>query len=91
MTICPACGAENRREARFCDSCGTTLERLDYPAREEAKVVTVLFADLVGFTQRAETNGSRGRSCAACSRTEQRLRSELERFGGTVENSSATR
>src|SRR3954452_19890671 len=24
--LCPACGNQNRDEARFCDSCGTPLE-----------------------------------------------------------------
>ena len=37
--------------ARFCSACGTALKR---PQREERKVVSVLFADLVGFTSRAE-------------------------------------
>ena len=54
MIVCPNCGAENRSEARFCDSCGAALAPEDASAREERKVVTVLFADLVGFTSRAE-------------------------------------
>ncbi len=83
MTICPACGAENREEARFCDSCGATLTA-GTPAREERKVVTVLFADLVGFTQRAETMDPEDVR-ALLQPYWQRLRSELERFGGTVE------
>ena len=49
---CPQCGQENPEGARFCFSCGTEL-RAD-AAREERKVVSVLFADLVGFTSRAE-------------------------------------
>jgi class 3 adenylate cyclase/tetratricopeptide (TPR) repeat protein len=83
MTICPACGAENREEARFCDSCGATLSASS-PAREERKVVTVLFADLVGFTQRAETMDPEDVR-SLLQPYWQRLRSELERFGGTVE------
>src|SRR3954468_23720017 len=84
MTICPACGAENREEARFCDSCGATLSASTTPAREERKVVTVLFADLVGFTQRAEAMDPEDVR-SLLQPYWQRLRSELERFGGTVE------
>src|SRR5205823_10018895 len=52
--------------------------------RQERKVVTVLFADLVGFTARAETLDPE--DVAAVLRPyHERLRSELERFGGTVE------
>jgi class 3 adenylate cyclase len=49
---CPNCGQENPAGARFCFSCGTPFETP--VTREERKVVTVLFADLVGFTSRAE-------------------------------------
>ena len=83
MTTCAACGAENRDEARFCDACGAPLTVAE-PAREERKVVTVLFADLVGFTQRAETMDPEDVR-ALLQPYWQRLRAELERFGGTVE------
>ena len=52
--------------------------------REERKVVTVLFADLVGFTARAESLDPE--DVAAVLRPyHERLREELERWGGTVE------
>ena len=51
---CASCGHENRDDARFCDACGAPLAVAAEVAREERKVVTVLFADLVGFTSRAE-------------------------------------
>jgi class 3 adenylate cyclase/tetratricopeptide (TPR) repeat protein len=53
-------------------------------ARRERKVVTVLFADLVGFTARAEELDPEDVE-AILSPYHDRLRSELERFGGTVE------
>jgi uncharacterized Zn finger protein (UPF0148 family) len=52
---CPSCGKELEGEIVFCPYCGTRL--VEAPARagrEERKVVTVLFADLVGFTARSE-------------------------------------
>src|SRR5690349_21368779 len=53
-------------------------------ARRERKVVTVLFADLVGFTARSEQLDPE--DVAAVLRPyHERLRAELERFGGTVE------
>src|SRR6184192_1199728 len=52
--------------------------------RRERKVVTVLFADLVGFTARAEELDPE--DVAAILRPyHERLRIELERHGGTVE------
>jgi class 3 adenylate cyclase/tetratricopeptide (TPR) repeat protein len=54
------------------------------PAYEERKVVTVLFADLVGFTSRAEQMDPEDVR-ALLSPFYARLRAELERFGGTVE------
>src|SRR5919106_3590669 len=53
-------------------------------ARKERKLVTVLFADLVGFTARAESLDPEDVE-AILEPYHQRLRGELERFGGTVE------
>src|SRR5205823_8170937 len=52
--------------------------------RQERKVVTALFADLVGFTSRAERLDPEDVR-AMLSPYYARLRSELERHGGTVE------
>src|SRR5204863_3934256 len=52
--------------------------------RRERKIVTVLFADLVGFTARAETMDPEDVE-AILRPYHQRVRSELERHGGTVE------
>jgi class 3 adenylate cyclase len=82
---CPACGFENLASAKFCSECGARLSpRSIGSAREERKVVSVLFADLVGFTSRAESlNPEDVRSVLAPYHA--RLRDEIERFGGTVE------
>ncbi len=52
--------------------------------RRERKVVTVLFADLAGFTSRAEAMDPED-VAALLDPYHARLKSELERFGGTVE------
>ena len=52
--------------------------------RQERKVVTILFADLVGFTSRAETMDPED-VASLLGPYHARLRHELERFGGTVE------
>src|SRR5205814_5501269 len=52
--------------------------------RRERKVVTVLFADLVGFTSRAEQLDPEDVE-AFLRPYHERLRAELERHGGTVE------
>src|SRR3954469_13289646 len=53
-------------------------------ARKERKVVTVVFADLVGFTARAETLDPEDVE-AILRPYHARLREELERYGGTVD------
>ena len=53
-------------------------------SRKERKVVTVVFADLVGFTARAEALDPEDVQ-AILEPYHSRLRSELERHGGTVE------
>jgi class 3 adenylate cyclase/tetratricopeptide (TPR) repeat protein len=83
MIICAACGAQNREGARFCDSCGSPIAEAT-EAREERKVVTALFADVVGFTGRAEQLDPEDVR-AMLTPYYALLRSELERHGGTVE------
>ena len=54
MLTCPNCGVQNPDGARFCNACASPLQADERALGEERKVVTVLFADLVGFTARAE-------------------------------------
>jgi class 3 adenylate cyclase/tetratricopeptide (TPR) repeat protein len=82
MPVCPVCTQDNPEVARFCLACGAALTR-DAP-REERKIVTVLFADLVGFTSRAEKLDPEDVRAVLRPYWE-RLRAELERHGGTVE------
>ncbi len=49
---CPACAAPLPAGARFCPSCGAPLA-VD-PVTEERRIVSVLFADIEGFTSLAE-------------------------------------
>jgi class 3 adenylate cyclase/tetratricopeptide (TPR) repeat protein len=70
--------------AKFCSECGAAVASAEPLAQEERKVVSVLFADLVGFTSRAEQMDPEDVR-ALLSPYYARLRSELERFGGTVE------
>ena len=84
MLMCPSCGQENPDGFRFCGGCAAQLTTEPPPRREERKVVTVLFADLVGFTARAEHMDPEDVR-ALLAPYHERLRGELERFGGTVE------
>jgi class 3 adenylate cyclase len=84
MLTCPSCGQENPDGFRLCGMCGASLAPETTQPREERKVVTVLFADLVGFTARAEQLDPEDVQ-ALLSPYHARLRSELERHGGTVE------
>ena len=84
MLTCTSCGRENPDGASFCNACGAPLAAEAPAPREERKVVTVLFADLVGFTAQAERldpEEVRG----LLQPYHARLRSVLERHGGTVE------
>ena len=85
MQVCPSCGFENVEGANFCANCGARLAGGEQAAaREERKVVSVVFADLVGSTARAERLDPEDVR-AVLAPYHDRLRIELERFGGTVE------
>ena len=82
--ICPTCRSESAEGAKFCSECGTSLALERAGVREERKVVTCLFCDLVGFTARAESMDPEDvRRLVQPYFT--RVRSELEHYGGTVE------
>jgi class 3 adenylate cyclase/tetratricopeptide (TPR) repeat protein len=80
---CPSCGRENADDAHFCSSCGTPLVAPE-AAREQRKVVTVLFCDLVGSTALGESTDPEALR-ARMRRYFEDLRVILERHGGSVE------
>jgi class 3 adenylate cyclase len=80
---CSSCGAANREGARFCDTCGAALAEAA-PAREQRKVVTVLFCDVTGSTalgERLDPEALR----ALLARYFEQMKGIVERHGGTVE------
>jgi class 3 adenylate cyclase len=84
VAICPNCGEGNPDGFKFCGACATPLEQKQGPEAEERKVVSVLFVDLVDFTARfhdADPEDVR----AILAPYHQRLKREIEGFGGTVE------
>jgi class 3 adenylate cyclase/tetratricopeptide (TPR) repeat protein len=83
VVTCSACGSKNAAEAKFCSECGARLASASR-AIEERKIVTVVFCDLVGSTARAERLDPEDVR-AELSSYHARVRSELERHGGTVE------
>src|SRR6266508_4182187 len=83
MGACPACGRELPEPFPFCPFCGSSTVP-GAGTREERKIVTVLFVDLVGFTARSERlDPEEVRAFLAPYHAH--VRDELERFGGTVE------
>jgi class 3 adenylate cyclase/tetratricopeptide (TPR) repeat protein len=83
MLTCPHCGEENPERARFCLSCGQSLV-VEAPVGEERKVVSVLFVDLVGFTNRSDRADPEDVR-ATLRPYHERVKADIERFGGTVE------
>jgi class 3 adenylate cyclase/tetratricopeptide (TPR) repeat protein len=85
MTACPSCGFENPDGAKFCSECGASLvAAASGHRREERKVVSVVFVDLVGSTARAESSDPEDVRALLRIYHEQ-AREELESRGGTVE------
>jgi class 3 adenylate cyclase/tetratricopeptide (TPR) repeat protein len=81
MAVCRLCDAELPAAARFCASCGAQVAG---HVGDERKVVTVLFADLVGST--ATGSDSDPEEFGAAVRPQlARMREALERHGGTIE------
>jgi class 3 adenylate cyclase len=83
MRTCRACGQDNPEIARFCLACGAPLEA-DTPRREERRIVSIVFVDLVGFTSRSEQLDPEDVR-AILDPYHETVRDELESFGGVVE------
>jgi class 3 adenylate cyclase len=83
MPTCIACGQDNPEIARFCLACGASLVE-EAPRREERRIVSVVFVDLVGFTSRSEQLDPEDVR-AILTPYHGTVRDELESFGGVVE------
>jgi len=83
MTLCSVCGHEVPPGARFCPACGAPVSVEDRP-RDERRVVSVIFVDLVGFTARSERLDPEDVR-AVLAPYHERVRREIESFGGVVE------
>jgi class 3 adenylate cyclase/tetratricopeptide (TPR) repeat protein len=89
---CPNCGSANRPGARFCAECGTTLAASAGPTTApaasapvaERRVVSILFADLVGFTPFAEERDAEDVR-ETLSKYFELASDVIRRYGGTVE------
>ncbi|HEY2771162.1 MAG TPA: adenylate/guanylate cyclase domain-containing protein [Solirubrobacteraceae bacterium] len=91
---CPACGADAEPDDRFCATCGSALgettagsvtESLaDVAHVSERRLVSILFADLVGFTSMSEHRDPE-EVRELLSEYFERSRELIERYGGTVE------
>jgi len=84
---CAACGSANGPGAKFCGECGASLTAAPAPIPSpaaERRLVTVLFADLVGFTSHAEARDPEDVR-ELLSRYFELCRTLIDRYGGTVE------
>jgi class 3 adenylate cyclase/tetratricopeptide (TPR) repeat protein len=77
---CYTCGAEVPDGARFCPTCGADLQ----VRGDERRVVTVVFADLVGFTGLSEHRDPE-QVKALVDRCFERLVADIVAFGGRVD------
>jgi class 3 adenylate cyclase/tetratricopeptide (TPR) repeat protein len=80
---CDSCGEANTPQARFCASCGNRLAEPTLP-REERKLVSILFVDLVDFTARSDRADPEDvRELLQLYHAEAKRR--IEQYGGVVE------
>jgi class 3 adenylate cyclase/tetratricopeptide (TPR) repeat protein len=83
---CPACGVGNAPGVKFCGECGSPLDAVAAApaAVAERRLVSVLFADLVGFTALSESRDAEDVR-ELLSRYFDTCRTLIARYGGTVE------
>ena len=81
MTTCASCDSTLPDGARFCPACGHEVAS---PAAEERRVVTVVFADLVGYTALSEHLDPE-RVKRLIDASFERLIADITAFGGRVD------
>ena len=82
MAYCPACGAALPSVARFCPACAAPVAE-EAPS-EERKRATVLFADLVGSTELADSQDAE-RTRVLLNRFYDAMAEQIVKAGGTIE------
>jgi class 3 adenylate cyclase len=82
VITCANCGQENPAHAKFCLACGRELGAA--APREERRVVSVIFVDLVGFTAQSDKRDPEDVQ-AVLGPYHDCARREIESFGGSVE------
>ena len=82
--ICAACGQENPDGFRFCGACAAPLATGEVGQREERKVVTALFCDLVGFTALSESADPEDVNTMLASYSAM-ARAQIQNHGGIVQ------
>ncbi|MGZ5301566.1 MAG: ATP-binding protein [Actinomycetota bacterium] len=80
---CPSCAYRNNDDARFCAGCGVPLGAADAPV-EERRIVSILFADLAGFTSRSD-NADPEDVRRTLMPFHAIAKEEIERFGGALD------
>ena len=81
--MCANCGSALPDDARFCPSCGAPAAPSAEGERQR-KVISVIFADLVGYTARSEVTDAEDVR-ELLEHYYERVSEQIERFGGTVE------
>ena len=84
MVQCSNCRQENPEGAKFCLACGQQLAAAAPVGRDERRIVSVVFVDLVGFTSRSEQLDPEDVR-AFLTPYHDFVRREFESFGGVVE------
>ena len=84
MPVCASCGRESEGDFAFCPYCGAALFAKPSTAREQRKIVTVVFCDVAGSTSLGESVDPEALR-SILHRYFERIKAIVEGHGGTVE------